>query len=102
MVITRTTPGTAGVVPVVADHVCHATGCEVEVPPRMFVCRKHWRRLPRTYQMAIWDTYKPGQEITKDPSDEYLHAAMAAVRYLERADADTSTAGPREARGGAR
>lgn len=67
-----------------ARHTCHATGCDLAVPPKMFTCRRHWFRLPKSYRDAIWATYRPGQEVTKDPSPEYLEAARAAVRYLER------------------
>jgi hypothetical protein len=67
-------------------HTCHATGCPTTVPPRMFMCRVHWYRLTRDHRAAIWATYRPGQEVTKDPSPEYLEAAQAAIRYLERVE----------------
>jgi len=70
-----------------APHVCHATHCTVEVPPEMFMCRKHWYRLPKSYRDAIWAYYRPGQEVTKTPSREYLLAARAAIRALERIEA---------------
>lgn len=63
-------------------HTCHAEGCNTTVPPRMFMCRTHWFALPKSYQDAIWATYRPGQERTKDPSLEYLAAAGNAVNYL--------------------
>lgn len=66
------------------EHTCHAISCTVRVPPRMFMCRKHWFALPRAYQNDIWATYRPGQEVTKTPSAEYLAAAGAAIRYIER------------------
>lgn len=65
------------------SHRCHATGCNVEVPPRMFMCLRHWKALSRPRQRAIWATYKAGQEIRKDPSAEYLAAADEAIRELE-------------------
>lgn len=67
-----------------ADHQCHATGCRVSVPPKMFACPRHWRRLPRSLRDAIWRYYRPGQEVLQDPSREYLLAARAAISYLER------------------
>lgn len=70
-----------------ADHTCHATCCKVSVPPKMFMCREHWFSLPRSYRDAILRAYEPGQEITKDPSMEYLRVARAAVLYLERVKA---------------
>ena len=65
-----------------ARHVCHAPGCLTPVPPKMFACRPHWYALPKPLRDAIWATYRDGQEITKDPSPEYLDAAAAAVEYL--------------------
>ena len=63
-------------------HTCHAEGCEVTVPPRMLMCRNHWRLVPKRLQTAVWDAYVPGQERRKDPTPEYLDAAMAAVRAV--------------------
>ncbi len=67
-------------------HWCYAEGCEVEVPPRMLMCLRHWRMVPRDLQDAIWRTYRPGQEIDKCPSEEYMVAqrrAIAAFSALE-------------------
>src|SRR5262252_8591235 len=64
-------------------HICHATGCKVAVPPRMFMCQAHWLSLPEPLRHAIWRTYRRGQEVRKDPSPEYLEAARAAIKYLE-------------------
>ncbi len=63
-------------------HTCHAPGCAEPVPPRLFACRAHWLALPPPLRRAIWKTYIPGQEITKNPSPEYLVAARAAQRWL--------------------
>jgi hypothetical protein len=63
-------------------HECHRQGCHTRVPPKMFMCRPDWFSLPKPMQAAIWATYRPGQEITKDPSSEYLEAARAAIDYL--------------------
>ena len=65
------------------EHVCHATGCNVPVPPSMLMCLKHWRMVPRVLQRRVWATYVSGQEIRKDPTDEYMEAARAAVRAVE-------------------
>jgi hypothetical protein len=67
-------------------HTCHARGCEVAVSPRMLMCRKHWRMVPRRLQAAVWDTYVPGQERRKDPTPEYLDAALAAVAAVAEAE----------------
>lgn len=63
-------------------HTCHARACEVVVPPRLFMCVRHWRMVPRELQTAIWAAYVPGQERRKDPSLEYLEIAMEAVRAV--------------------
>jgi hypothetical protein len=36
------------------------------------MCKPHWYTLPKSLRDRIWATYRPGQEVTKDPSDEYL------------------------------
>jgi len=53
-------------------HPCHWPNCPVEVPPKMWGCKKHWFRLPKVYRDAIWRTYRPGQEKDKNPSAEYM------------------------------
>lgn len=63
-------------------HTCHAIGCNTAVPPKLFMCRKHWFMLPKKHRDAIWATYRPGQEIDKDPSQEYLQAASDAISWL--------------------
>jgi hypothetical protein len=63
-------------------HECHAIGCTVSVPPRMLMCRKHWYMIPKPLRDAVWATYVPGQEIRKDPTDEYMDAHLAAVRAV--------------------
>ena len=68
----------------ILKHECHATGCVVEVPPKMLMCIRHWRMVPRTLQQKIWATYRIGQEIRKDPTREYLDAQRAAVRAVEQ------------------
>lgn len=66
-----------------AEHTCHARGCDAAVPPRMFMCRKHWRMIPKRMQDELWDAYVPGQEIRKDPTSEYIEVAMRLVRYVQ-------------------
>lgn len=69
-------------------HLCHARGCEAHVPPRYLMCARHWRMVPKPLQHAIWATYRPGQERTKDPSPAWAtasRAAIAAVAALEAA-----------------
>jgi hypothetical protein len=68
-------------------HTCHATGCKIAVPPRMFMCRSHWFALPKHMRDAVWAVYVPGQEQRKDPSPEYLEVAHEWISYLERSHA---------------
>lgn len=53
-------------------HTCHWPGCAKEVPPKLWGCKQHWYYLPKHLRDAIWDTYRPGQEIDKQPSEAYL------------------------------
>jgi hypothetical protein len=66
----------------VVNHVCHARKCMVPVPPKMLMCKRHWYMVPKELRDRVWATYRRGQEIDKDPSMEYLDAAMAAVRSV--------------------
>jgi len=59
-------------------HTCHAKLCDVEVPPKMLMCKPHWRMVPKDLQNAVWDAYRIGQEVRKDPSREWQAAADAA------------------------
>lgn len=63
-------------------HTCHWPGCTAHVPPRMWGCRTHWFRLPKNLRDRIWDTYVPGQEITKTPSKEYIEVANAVQQWI--------------------
>lgn len=63
-------------------HTCHAMGCDVNVPEKMFLCRNHWFQLPRPMRDAVWAEYVPGQEISKTPTQEYLNVTERAIRWL--------------------
>lgn len=60
-------------------HTCHAHGCSVVIPPRLFMCVKHWYSVPAKLRAAIWGHYRPGQEIDKIPSKAYLAVAEEAI-----------------------
>lgn len=60
-------------------HTCHAKGCPKNIPPKLLMCLRHWRMVPRELQRAVWATYRPGQEVDKRPSEDYLKAARAAI-----------------------
>lgn len=65
-------------------HECHADGCDVEVPPKMLMCLRHWRMVPRDLQKRVWAEYVPGQEVRKDPTDSYLDVQREAVDVVAR------------------
>lgn len=68
-------------------HTCHAMRCDVQVPPRMFMCRKHWFMLPKAMRDRVWELYVPGQERRKDPTSEYIDHAMACVNFIAEKEA---------------
>lgn len=60
-------------------HNCHAVGCEIPVPPKMHMCLKHWRMVPKAVQELIWKHYRSGQEIDKRPTIEYIATAFVSI-----------------------
>lgn len=58
---------------------CHATKCNVRVPPEMWGCRKHWFMVPKVIRDRIWVTYRHGQCDDMRPSKAYCMAARDAV-----------------------
>lgn len=66
-------------------HTCHATGCPVRVPRRMFMCGRHWRMLPSYLQNLIWKEYRKGQEDNWDlVTPAYLAVTREAIEMIER------------------
>jgi hypothetical protein len=63
-------------------HRCHATKCNVPVPPEMFMCKRHWFSLPQAMRNLIWTTYRRGQCDDMKPSVDYCRAAKLAVTYI--------------------
>lgn len=64
-------------------HTCHWPGCTTEVPPAMWGCKTHWFKLPKTLRDGIWREYRPGQEITKTPSQRYLAVAALVQGWID-------------------
>ncbi len=60
-------------------HHCHAVECQEPVPPKMHMCLRHWRMVPKAVQDLIWKHYRPGQEIDKEPTVEYLCVAFVSI-----------------------
>lgn len=77
------------------SHTCHWPRCPVEVPPAMWGCKKHWFRLPLRLRNRIWQTYVPGQETTKDPSQAYLDAAQAVQSWIVEYEKNTAQRRPK-------
>lgn len=66
-----------------SKHKCHWPGCNNLVPPAMWGCRDHWFKLPKTLRDEVWTAYVSGQEITKDPSPEYIRVAGKVQDYIK-------------------
>jgi len=64
------------------NHHCHWPGCEKQVPPAMWGCKKHWFMLPKELRDQIWKTFEPGQEVDCSPSREYVQAARAVQAWI--------------------
>ena len=64
------------------SHHCHATGCQLHVPPTIFMCKPHWFKLPKRMRDAIWATYREGQCRDWKITHEYAEAAKEAVTYI--------------------
>ena len=73
-------------------HTCHAHGCDVAVPPKMFMCRAHWFALRKPMRDAIWREYRPGQENDKNPSPRYMAVQRRAVGEVAFKPYDESAA----------
>lgn len=70
------------------DHHCHWPGCNKQVPPAMWGCYRHWMMLPKRLRDAIWDAFRPGQEVTMTPSREYLKVAREVRNWIKENHGD--------------
>lgn len=66
-----------------SKHHCHWPDCKRVVPPKLWGCKPHWFALPKEIRDRIWRAYRPGQEITKNPSPAYREAARAAREFAK-------------------
>ena len=64
-------------------HTCHWPGCPRRVPPSMWGCKPHWFRLPVLLRNKVLANYRPGQEITKTPSAEYIEVAKEVQAWIK-------------------
>ncbi len=65
------------------SHHCHWPGCDKQVPPAMWGCKAHWFKLPAGLRARVWATYRPGQEITFTPSENYLRVADQVQQWIK-------------------
>ena len=66
------------------NHHCHWPGCSKQVKPALWGCFVHWYSLPSWLRTKIWRAYRPGQEVTMDPSPEYLLAAKEVQDWIRQ------------------
>lgn len=76
------------------SHTCHAYGCTKVVPPRLFLCAKHWYMLPQEMRDAVWREYREGQEVRKDPTSAYLRVADEAIAWLRQREEEIAAQPP--------
>lgn len=43
------------------------------------MCFLHWKKVPTEIQKLVWKYYRPGQEVDKRPSQEYLLVQRTAI-----------------------
>ena len=76
------------------EHHCHAIDCETPVPPRLLMCGPHWRMVPKRWKDAVWTAFRPGQEIDKMATREYLAAARGAINAVATKEGKPTRADP--------
>lgn len=64
------------------EHTCHAVGCNKITQPKRLMCLKHWQMVPQHLKNQVWEHYKPGQEILKNPSLHYLNVVKTAIKWV--------------------
>jgi len=63
----------------------------------MLMCKGHWFTVAPCIRDAVWATYRPGQEVDKQPSKQWHLAAVAAIGYVARREKKMLTTSEREA-----
>lgn len=63
-------------------HHCHWPGCDKQVTPAVWGCRRHWFMLPLDLRDRIWAAYRPGQEETQTPDRAYIDAARDVQTWI--------------------
>lgn len=73
-------------------HHCHALECVVPTDPVELMCSRHWSMVPPALAAAVIDLYRPGQEIDKQPTGEYVIAAFRAIYAVAVTEGTATTA----------
>jgi len=69
----------------VIPHHCHVPGCDVSVPPRLLMCRKHWAMVPSATRRDVWRYFDPSQCAPGPrprPTESWTRAARAAIEAV--------------------
>lgn len=69
-------------------HTCHADGCTKPIAPAYLMCPAHWRMVPAEIQRRIWLLYRPGQEVDKRPTGQYMTAMRDAIAAVAKAEGE--------------
>jgi len=64
------------------SSICHWPGCERQIPPHCWACAEHWSALPKRLRDRVARAYRPGQEIDKQPSREYIQTAQEVHHWM--------------------
>lgn len=64
------------------SSTCPIQTCGVSIPRSMLMCRNHWYRVPYPLRREVFRTYRRGQELTGNPSSEYVEAMTAAIQAV--------------------
>ncbi len=56
-----------------------AKGCNRAIAAKFLMCGRHWVMVPPELQTAVYREYRPGQEIDKKPTHDYLVAMWRAI-----------------------
>jgi hypothetical protein len=58
------------------------------------MCAHHWWQVPVDLRAAVWDAYRPGQELDNAPSEAWHLAAVAAIDAVEAIAAKATPPAP--------
>lgn len=67
-----------------SKHTCHVLGCIEPTPPKLLMCLRHWRMVPKNLQAAVNTAFRNGQcEREIRPSKEWIAAARSAIQSVQ-------------------